>query len=67
MARADRPALTTPTETARLAVWRIEPARIVSALARYTGDFGDPPWDPDRVGASARERAVLLRKAGYLS
>ncbi|MFF0447019.1 RNA polymerase sigma factor [Streptomyces sp. NPDC004609] len=50
MARADRPALTPPTtggppstESARRAVeavWRIESARIVSALARYTGDFG---------------------------
>ncbi|MFD0522135.1 RNA polymerase sigma factor [Paractinoplanes durhamensis] len=38
MARADRPALMVapgPIE----AVWRIESARIVSALARYTGDF----------------------------
>ncbi|NUU20349.1 MAG: sigma-70 family RNA polymerase sigma factor, partial [Streptomycetaceae bacterium] len=51
MARADRPALTprdgTPdgppaTEAARRAVeavWRIESARIVGALARYTKDF----------------------------
>ncbi|MEV8327072.1 sigma-70 family RNA polymerase sigma factor [Kitasatospora sp. NPDC056731] len=49
MARADRPALmpTTPdgppsTESARRAaeaLWRIESARIVGALARYTGDF----------------------------
>lgn len=49
MARADRPALSTvPTdgppdaESARRAVealWRIESARIVGALARYTGDF----------------------------
>ena len=48
MARADRPALMTAaagppvTEPARQAVeavWRIESARIVGALARYTGDF----------------------------
>ncbi|KWV31770.1 RNA polymerase sigma factor [Micromonospora rifamycinica] len=49
MARADRPALTPVTgdgppsaESARRAVealWRIESARIVGALARYTGDF----------------------------
>ncbi|WP_035791385.1 RNA polymerase sigma factor [Kitasatospora mediocidica] len=49
MARADRPAVTTPAsdgppsaESARRAVeavWRIESARIVGALARYTGDF----------------------------
>ncbi|MFE2724257.1 RNA polymerase sigma factor [Kitasatospora sp. NPDC059327] len=49
MARADRPALTpTPTEhppggeAARRAVealWRIESARVVGALTRYTGDF----------------------------
>ena len=49
MARADRSALTTAahdgppsSESARRAieaVWRIESARIVAALARYTGDF----------------------------
>ena len=49
MARADRPALTLQAtggppsaESARRAVeavWRIESARIVSALARYTGQF----------------------------
>ena len=49
MARADRPALTPEAadgppnaESARRAVeavWRIESARIVGALARYTGDF----------------------------
>lgn len=49
MARADRPALSTVpadgppgAESARRAVealWRIESARIVGALARYTGDF----------------------------
>ncbi|MQS17670.1 sigma-70 family RNA polymerase sigma factor [Streptomyces kaniharaensis] len=49
MARADRPAVTLPTtdgppspESARRAVeavWRIESARIVGALTRYTGDF----------------------------
>ena len=48
MARADRPALMPaatdgpPAESARRAVeavWRIESARIVGALARYTGDF----------------------------
>ncbi|MER8184988.1 sigma-70 family RNA polymerase sigma factor [Kitasatospora sp. NPDC094015] len=50
MARADGPALTAPggsdgpagAEQARRAVeavWRIESARIVGALARYTGDF----------------------------
>jgi predicted RNA polymerase sigma factor len=49
VARADRPALTPAaiggppgTEPARRAVeavWRIESARIVGALARYTGDF----------------------------
>jgi RNA polymerase sigma factor (sigma-70 family) len=50
VARADGPALSTPqagdgpsaAEAARRAVeavWRIESARIVGALARYTGDF----------------------------
>lgn len=49
MARADRPAVTAGAtdgppvaESARRAVeavWRIESARIVGALARYTGDF----------------------------
>ncbi|MER6298727.1 sigma-70 family RNA polymerase sigma factor [Kitasatospora sp. NPDC001539] len=49
MARADRPAVTSGVpdgppvaESARRAVeavWRIESARIVGALARYTGDF----------------------------
>ncbi|MEU1508073.1 sigma-70 family RNA polymerase sigma factor [Kitasatospora sp. NPDC005748] len=49
MARADRPALTPPAPddppggaAARRAVealWRIESARIVGALTRYTGDF----------------------------
>ena len=49
MARADRPALMTDaadgpprTESARRAVeavWRIESARILGALTRYTGDF----------------------------
>jgi RNA polymerase sigma factor (sigma-70 family) len=49
VARADRPALThaahdgpPASESARRAVeavWRIESARIVGALARYTGDF----------------------------
>jgi RNA polymerase sigma factor (sigma-70 family) len=49
VARADRPAVTPAvtdgppsTESARRAVeavWRIESARIVGALARYTGDF----------------------------
>ncbi|KRB68057.1 RNA polymerase subunit sigma-24 [Kitasatospora sp. Root187] len=36
MARADRPDL---MPAAAEAVWRIESARIISALARYTGDF----------------------------
>ena len=50
MARGDRPALMTrraddaagADETRRTveAVWRIESARIVGALSRYTGDFG---------------------------
>jgi RNA polymerase sigma factor (sigma-70 family) len=56
MARADRPALTAaaahpvtgacaqPPTSGALgvveAVWRIESARVVGALARYTGDFG---------------------------
>lgn len=49
MARADRPALmpaasggppgTEPARRAVEAVWRIGSARIVGALARYTGDF----------------------------
>ena len=49
MARADRPALTPAAQNgppaagsarrAVEAVWRIESARIVGALARYTGDF----------------------------
>jgi RNA polymerase sigma factor (sigma-70 family) len=41
MARADRPALSTEAQARRAveAVWRIESARIVGALARYTGDF----------------------------
>uniref|UniRef100_UPI0039EEE64E sigma factor n=1 Tax=Sinomonas sp. G460-2 TaxID=3393464 RepID=UPI0039EEE64E len=38
MARADRPALS-PGNPAVEAVWRIESARIVGALARYTGNF----------------------------
>jgi RNA polymerase sigma factor (sigma-70 family) len=37
VARADGPAV---TQEAVAAVWRIESARIVGALARYTGDFG---------------------------
>ncbi|MGY5036681.1 RNA polymerase sigma factor [Streptomyces sp. 900116325] len=50
MARADRPALmaadaegpASPQAARRAveAVWRIESARIVAALSRYTGDFG---------------------------
>ena len=48
MARGDRPALmaerracdTAPRGRAVEAVWRIESARIVGALTRYTGDFG---------------------------
>lgn len=50
MARADRPALSDQLDGARReaessrraveAVWRIESARIVGALTRYTGDFG---------------------------
>ncbi|REE74659.1 RNA polymerase sigma factor (sigma-70 family) [Rhodococcus wratislaviensis] len=45
MARSDRPALSGSTgdghtgREAVAAVWRIESARIVGALARYTGDF----------------------------
>ncbi|CAL9488172.1 hypothetical protein SUDANB95_03161 [Actinosynnema sp. ALI-1.44] len=40
MARGDRAALSDPTGRAAVAaVWRIESARIVGALARYTGDF----------------------------
>ena len=44
VARADRPAVSAdagPTQARRAveAVWRIESARIVGALARYTGDF----------------------------
>lgn len=38
MARGDGPALN-PGRQAVAAVWRIESARIVGALARYTGDF----------------------------
>ncbi|WP_246155343.1 RNA polymerase sigma factor [Saccharopolyspora hirsuta] len=38
MARGDRPALSTGRD-AVAAVWRIESARIVGALARYTGDL----------------------------
>ena len=43
MARGDRPALMGGAEAAQRAVeamWRIEAARIVGALTRYTGDFG---------------------------
>ena len=43
MARGDRPALSGGADAARRAVeavWRIESARIVGALTRYTGDFG---------------------------
>ena len=42
MARGDRPAVSGPDPVGRqavAAVWRIESARIVGALARYTGDF----------------------------
>nr|BFE52107.1 sigma-70 family RNA polymerase sigma factor [Saccharothrix mutabilis subsp. capreolus] len=40
MARGDRAALSDPTGRAAVAaVWRIESARIVGALARHTGDF----------------------------
>ena len=41
MARGDGPALSRPGEgrDAVEAVWRIESARIVATLARYTGDF----------------------------
>lgn len=42
MARVDGPALSSPSGGGReavAAVWRIESARIVGALARYTGDF----------------------------
>ena len=40
MARGDRPAVTTGSDRQAVeAVWRIESARIVGALARYTGDF----------------------------
>jgi RNA polymerase sigma factor (sigma-70 family) len=37
VARADGPAV---TQESVAAVWRVESARIVGALARYTGDFG---------------------------
>jgi RNA polymerase sigma factor (sigma-70 family) len=43
VARGDRSALTVDAEAARRAVeavWRIESARIVGGLTRYTGDFG---------------------------
>ncbi|GAA4432641.1 sigma-70 family RNA polymerase sigma factor [Actinokineospora soli] len=40
MARGDRAALSGGDRAAVAAVWRIESARIVGALARYTGDFG---------------------------
>lgn len=43
MARGDRPAVMAGTDAARRAVeaaWRIESARIVGSLTRYTGDFG---------------------------
>ncbi len=39
MARADRPALSRDPVGAVEAAWRIGSARIVGALARYTGDF----------------------------
>ena len=41
MAGEDRPAVSTPGtgRAAVAAVWRIESARIVGGLARYTGDF----------------------------
>ncbi len=40
MARGDRPAVTHEGRDAVEAVWRIESARIVGTLARFTGDFG---------------------------
>src|SRR5690606_18891925 len=39
VARADRPALSRDPLGAVEAAWRIGSARIVGALARYTGDF----------------------------
>jgi RNA polymerase sigma factor (sigma-70 family) len=39
VARGDRPGVSDPGRRAVEAVWRIESARIVGALARYTGDF----------------------------
>jgi predicted RNA polymerase sigma factor len=40
VARGDRSAVTTGSDRQAVeAVWRIESARIVGALARYTGDF----------------------------
>ena len=39
MARGDRAVVSDPREAVG-AVWRIESARVVGALARYTGDFG---------------------------
>ena len=73
LARADRPALMPevtdgpPSESARRAVeavWRIESARIVGALTRYTGDFALA----EDVGAGGGGRGAGLlaarRRAG---
>jgi RNA polymerase sigma factor (sigma-70 family) len=40
VARAERPALSTDARRTVEATWRIESARIVGALSRYTNDFG---------------------------
>jgi len=73
VARADRPALTADddptggppsTESARRAVeavWRIESARIVSALARYTGDFA---LAEDVAQEAVSEALVTWSRAG---
>ena len=66
MARGHRSALTpgSPADEAERtveAVWRIESARIVGALTRYTGDFGLAEESLDH-----RKRVALRRAVGAL-
>ncbi len=60
MARSDRSALSGSTE-AVAAVWRIESARIVGALARYTGDFA---LAEDLAQEALAEALVTWRRDG---
>ena len=63
MARADRPALS--TRSARRAVdvlWRMESARVVGALARFTGDI----WLAEDVAQEALAEALVSWSLGGL-